>query len=105
MDYLSFGEGNVYIKGPHLSRSCFSCACKTGTRFKPGKATFRERAVSRSKALPCRRVTSACAGGLGGALQSGGRFALEASALQLATAHLEHAEKVLCHSPTFRKST
>ena len=61
------------------------------------------RLVSRSKALPCRCVTSACAGGLGGALEGGGRFALEASALKLATTDLEHAEKVLCHYPTLRK--
>ena len=60
------------------------------------------RLVSRSKALPCRCVTSPCAGGLGGALEGGGRFALEASALELATTDLEHAE-VLCHSPMFRR--
>ena len=51
--------------------------------------------VSRSKALPRRCVTSPCGGGLGGALEGGGRFALEASALELATTDLEHAEKVL----------
>ena len=61
------------------------------------------RLVSRSKALPCRCVTSPCAGGLRGALEGGGRFALEASALELATTDLEHAEKVLCHYPTFGK--
>jgi len=50
--------------------------------------------VSRSKALPCRCVTSPCAGGLGGALEGGGRFALQASVLELATTDLEQAATI-----------
>jgi hypothetical protein len=66
------------------------------------QCSWSERLVSRSKALPCRCVTSPCGGGLGGALEGGGRFALEACAMELATTDLEHAEKVLWDYPTFR---
>jgi hypothetical protein len=66
------------------------------------QCSWSERLVSRSKALPCRCVTSPCGDGLGGALEGGGRFSLQASAMELATTDLEHAENVLWDYPTFR---